>query len=86
MKKLNTYFLFVALLIVTGSHAQTIGDFISVEPVNQSTDLVIPNSHSFQYIIQNGDALTAGGTMPDYHDYSGYSPIAGSRFRPGLHF
>ena len=78
MKKLNIYFLFVTFLMITGSYAQTIGDFTSVEPVNQSTDLVIPSSHSFQYIIQNGDALTAGGTMPDYHDYSGYSPIAGS--------
>lgn len=78
MKNLNTFVLVVAFLIFTGSYAQTIGDFTSVEPVNQSTDLVIPSSHSFQYIIQNGDALTAGGTMPDFHDYSGYVPIGGS--------
>lgn len=78
MKKLSFHLLFIALLVVVGSHAQTIGDFTSVEPVNQSTDLVIPSSHSFQYMIQNGDPLTAGGIMPDFHDFSAYVPIGGS--------
>ncbi|MDC9724125.1 MAG: DUF839 domain-containing protein [Urechidicola sp.] len=58
--------------------AQSIGDFISVEPVAQTDQLVLPSTHSFQRISETGDALTAGGTLPATPDFTAYVPIAGS--------
>ena len=77
MKNLLTL-LFVFSIPGLSLIAQTISDFTSVEPTAQSTDFVIPSSHAFQYIIQHADPLTAGGNMPDYTDFTGYVPIAGS--------
>jgi secreted PhoX family phosphatase len=58
--------------------AQNIGDFTPIYPGEQTEQLQIPETHSFQLLIKAGDPLTAGGTMPLNSDFTGYSPIAGS--------
>ncbi|MCP4457493.1 MAG: DUF839 domain-containing protein [Cytophagales bacterium] len=57
---------------------EKIGDFISVEPLPQSPDFILPSTHIFQKIIESGDALSAGGLLPSNNDFAGYVPIAGS--------
>ena len=68
-------FLFISHLNVS---AQNIGDFISVEPLVQNSDFVIPTTHIFQKIIEAGDPLTEGGLLPIRNDFTGYVPIGGS--------
>ncbi len=75
---MNTKILFFFLLGSSTFAQQTIGDFISVEPASQSTDFVIPSTHLFQKLIEAGDPLTQGGTLPNLGDFTGYVPIAGS--------
>ncbi len=58
--------------------AQNIGDFVSVEPVVQTAQFIIPSSHAFQVIAETGDAIDIGGTVPDTPDFTGYVPIASS--------
>ena len=55
--------------------AQNIGDFFSVEPLGQSSDFVIPSTHRFQKIIEEGDTLMQGGVLPGNNDFTGYVPI-----------
>ncbi len=55
-----------------------INEFTSVIPSDQSSDFVFPSSHTFQKIIETGDPLTAGGTLPVRTDFTGYVPINGS--------
>ncbi|WP_420603497.1 PhoX family protein [Flagellimonas sp.] len=57
---------------------KSISEFTSVEPGIQSTDFVFPTTHTFQKIIEAGDPLTAGGTLPPRNDFTGYVPINGS--------
>ncbi|EAR01987.1 hypothetical protein FB2170_15703 [Maribacter sp. HTCC2170] len=57
---------------------QDIGDFTSVEPSTQNTDFVIPETHTFQKIIEAGDPLTQGGNLKNRNDFTGYVPINGS--------
>lgn len=66
------------LVLCMSLQAQNIGDFTSVEPTGQTNKFIFPNSHRFQKIIEVGDALTAGGTLPDNNDFTGYVPIGGS--------
>ena len=73
---MKNYFIIFLLLPLTGI-AQNIGDFISVNPVSQNSDFVIPSTHTFQSIISRGDALTQGGTLPGNTDFTGYVPING---------
>jgi len=73
----------VVLLVSVTVHfyatfGQHIADFTSVQPGNQTTDLILPSTHTFQYLIETGDPLTAGGTLPDRCDFTGYVPINGS--------
>lgn len=56
----------------------SIGDFISVEPLPQNSDFVLPPTHTFQRIIEKGDTLTAGGIFPGMNDFAGYVPVNGS--------
>lgn len=58
--------------------AQSIATFSSVAPGTQTSSLVIPSTHTFQRIIKSGDALTAGGTLGNDLDFTGYVPITGS--------
>ncbi|MDH3649018.1 MAG: DUF839 domain-containing protein [Saprospiraceae bacterium] len=66
------------LLIWDLSPAQHISEFTSVIPGAQDAQMHIPSSHTYQYIIEHGDSLTAGGTIPDNFDFTGYVPIDGS--------
>jgi len=54
---------------------KSISEFKSIEPDVQKTDFVFPSSHTFQKIIETGDPLTAGGTLPARNDFTGYVPI-----------
>lgn len=60
------------------SAQERIGDFVSLEPLTENTDFVIPDSHVFQKIIETGDPLTQGGTLPINNDFTAYVPINGS--------
>ncbi len=54
---------------------KVISEFVSVKPQAQNTDFVFPSSHAFQKIIETGDLLTGGGTLPARNDFTGYTPI-----------
>jgi secreted PhoX family phosphatase len=58
--------------------AQSIGDFQSIEPRSQDSQFIIPSSHRFQEIIEEGDELTEGSVLPGNTDFTGYVPIDGS--------
>lgn len=58
--------------------AQTIGTFNSIHPTAQTQNLVLPPSHTFQRIIKTGDALSLGGELGGFLDFTGYVPISGS--------
>jgi len=59
-------------------YAQHISEFTSLAADGQSSDFILPSSHSFQYIIQHEDNLSNGRKMPDVLDFSGYVPRNGS--------
>ncbi len=59
-------------------YAQHISEFNSLAQGIQDTDFHIPSTHYFQYIIEHGDDLTEGGTLPDVCDFTGYVPINSS--------
>lgn len=69
---------FVLLVCLVQVRSQSIGTYTSVNPVGQGTIFELPPTHRFQKIVQMGDTLTAGGTMPLNHDFTGYVPIGGS--------
>ena len=50
----------------------------SIEPLPQDSDMHLPDGFTFQYIIEEDYPLTAGGTLPDRTDFTGYVPINGS--------
>ena len=54
--------------------AQHISDFEGLSPGSQDTNLYLPSSHTFQFIIEEGDALNGGGTLGGQCDYAGYVP------------
>ncbi|MCB0843385.1 MAG: DUF839 domain-containing protein [Bacteroidetes bacterium] len=58
--------------------SQHISSFTSLEPGDQDSDFHLPPTHTFQYLIETGDPLAAGGTLPDRCDFTGYVPINGS--------
>jgi len=68
----------LAILVSMSLHAQTIADFTSMEPGPQTNEFLIPSTHTFQKIIEVGDALTEGGVLPSKNDFTGYVPINGS--------
>ena len=73
MRRLGTIILFLSQTIaVCGQH---ISQFRSLLPGSQETYLVLPMSHSFDYIIEKGDPLTEGGMLPGRCDFTGYVPI-----------
>src|SRR5690349_18399363 len=77
MRITNTI-LFIASLLGLQAGAQTIGTFNSVQPTDQTENLVLPSTHTFQRIIRAGTTLSSGETIGDYFDFTGYVPIAGS--------
>jgi len=59
-------------------YAQHISDFSSLTPQKQDEDFHIPDTYTFQYIIEEGATLTEGGNLPDNCDFAGYVPIHSS--------
>ncbi len=72
--KIIPFFIFTSIL----NAQQSIGDFISVEPIGQISNFVIPSTHIFQRIIEEGDSLTQGGVLLGNLDFTGYVPINGN--------
>ncbi len=76
----NKYFLLSLFIWAFCSFltAQHISEFTSLSGSNQTTDFRLPDTHTFQYIIEEQDALTEGGILPDVTDFAGYVPIDSS--------
>ena len=60
--------------------ATHISNFVSVLPSSQPDSLRIPTTHTFQMLVQSGDAYTniANGSVKSTFDFTGYVPISGS--------
>ncbi|MFK7936209.1 MAG: alkaline phosphatase PhoX [Saprospiraceae bacterium] len=54
-----------------------ISNFTSLASASQTPNFILPTTHTFQYIVETGDPLIAGGTMPINTDFAGYVPING---------
>jgi len=77
MTKLSTLAIF--LISALAVQAQHISTFTSVNPVDiQDSYVTIPSTHAFQLLFQSGDALTEGGTVGTWSDYTGFLPTNGS--------
>ncbi len=71
------FLMFIGAMVLLEVQAQHISDFTSLPGGNQVPEFLYPNTHTFHYIIQHGDAIT-NGTMDDQFDFTGYVPIGGS--------
>lgn len=73
--------LLTTLLVSAQDH---ISDFTSLGGDGQGQTLVLPESHTFQLIFQQGETYTVqndiinNNTVPGNHDFTGYVPIADS--------
>ncbi len=63
----------------------TIGTFTSVLPTAQTAYLVLPSTHTFQYLFKQGSSYSTGGTVPGGNDFTGYIPTGGSSTSGYLH-
>ena len=83
MKLILWFYLFL-FSIINPINAQHISEFVSLAGGSQSTDFVQPSEHTFQYIIEAGDAYTSGGgTLAPKFDFTGYVPSqANSNIEP----
>ncbi|MEP1035048.1 alkaline phosphatase PhoX [Ekhidna sp.] len=75
MKRKYVYLLFSFISQVGMVNAQHISEFNSLLPGPQETYFKLAQSHSFQYIIEWGDPLSQGGTLPNRCDFTGFVPI-----------
>lgn len=76
----NNTFLLASIIVSFISYSQNIGDFISVTPLSQRSDsLIIPSTHTFQYLLKTGDTLTDQRVAGTHFDFTGYVPINGSK-------
>ncbi len=73
MKQIFTFIVFWPLF----TQAQTIGNFISLDPIAQQENLILPPTHTFQVLFQAGDVIN-GYSLPGLFDFTGYVPISGS--------
>lgn len=63
----------------TGSTDAHISCFTSLLPTEQDPNLHIPSTHTFQRLLQDGDAYTVGGgNAGTNNDFTGYVPKNGS--------
>ena len=70
MKNMIPLVMMLSLIeLVVGQH---ISDFEGLSPDAQDTDFHIPASHTFQFIIEEGDPLSGGGSLPGQCDFAGY--------------
>jgi len=77
--RLRIFTLLSVLFFVSNNlFAQTIDEFVSVNPNGRNGTLVLPETHTFQKIIQEGDAMTGGASFQSNTDFTGYVPINGS--------
>ncbi len=76
--KYRIFFLCNIVLICSSLNAQSISDFVSLSPGQQTPALEMPYTHTFQVLISHGDSLMAGGYLADDCDFTGYVPIGGS--------
>jgi len=84
MKFFKRYLPVFILLISSQLNAQHISNFQSVNPNGRNATLVLPETHTFQKIIQNGDTMTGGATFNAATDFTGYVPINGSSIKGHL--
>lgn len=75
---MRTFLFSCFILVQQAIQAQQIADFAPVFPAAQNAMFIIPSTHQFQVLIQSGDSLSVGGTMPQRSDFTGYVPIQGS--------
>ena len=75
---MSKHVLWILLLGIHTLHGQLINDFISLSGGTQDFNFHLPDTHTFQYIIEHGDSIDIGGTMDDNFDFTGYVPINGS--------
>ncbi|TGE18564.1 alkaline phosphatase PhoX [Hymenobacter elongatus] len=85
----HTTTLLTAALLSTAARAQTacptlptdhISRFTSVQPSTQPQDLRLPATHTFQMLVQGGDAYStaADGAVKESFDFTGYVPVGTS--------
>ena len=65
-------------LSIHSMDAQHISEFSSLGQGVPTTDFKLTATHTFQYLIESGDALTEGDTLPDKCDFTGYVPLNNS--------
>jgi len=65
-------------------YSQQIADFTSIEPHVQDSYFHLPETHTFQYIIEEGDLLTEGGRLPGKPDFTGFVPENGNSSNKGF--
>jgi secreted PhoX family phosphatase len=68
------------ILVCNPLPATHLTNFTSVVPGTQQQQLSIPATHTFQKLMQSGDAYSnpADGTVLESNDFTGYVPINGS--------
>ncbi len=59
-------------------YGQSIGTFSSVQPSAQVQKLVLPSTHTFQFLTKSGTLLSDGTTLGINLDFTGFVPNAGS--------
>jgi hypothetical protein len=75
----NSYITALMLIVALGAKAQHVSTFTSVNPVDiQDSYITIPPTHAFQLLFHSGDALTEGGEVGTWSDFTGFVPVSGS--------
>lgn len=77
MKTALRLFFAISFLGFSSTYGQ-IGNFTSVTPAAQTDQFILPSTHTFQVIIEEGDALDVGGTMKPKPDFTAYIEKNGS--------
>lgn len=70
--------LILTLFICMLCQAQHISEFESLAPGAQNSDFHLPENYTFQYLIEKGDLLDSGESLPGSLDFAGYVPRQGS--------
>jgi len=81
MKTFKSCLTILILIVFNAVNAQHISNFQSVNPNGRNGTLVLPETHTFQKLIQNGDPMTGGATFNAATDFTGYVPINGSSIK-----
>lgn len=70
---------------LTAPVVNTIATFTSLQPTNQTQQLAIPSTHTFQMIARESQFYTLSGKVPARADFTGYIPINSSSTNGLLH-